>query len=147
MKKVNLIFISLLFLFSCCKRDQNKYPREITPILIGKGNISGNENITKENLVINSQNEFNVILNKMQDYTVNSLTETSIDFDNYTVLAVFDTIKPTYGFYITIETIVENTDSVIVSIVKDGTLTATLEVAQPFHIVKIPKTSKPIVFH
>jgi len=146
MKYFNLTFILFLLLLSCCKKDQVQYPREITPVLIGKGDLSGNENISQQNLVINTQTDFNVILNKMQNYTLNSLTETNIDFNNYTVLAVFDTIKPTYGFYITISDIIENSDSIIVSLVKEGELTATLEVAQPFHIVKIPKTIKPISF-
>ncbi len=146
MKNVILLFASILFLYSCYKKDQVNYPRKINQVLIGKGDLTGDENITEQNLVINTQADFSFILDKMQSITLNSLTETNIDFNNYTVIAVFDSIKPTFGYHITISNIIENSDSITVSIIESGSLTATLEVAQPFHIVKIPKTTKPVIF-
>lgn len=146
MKTRTLIFISILLLVVSCKKDNSFIPHTITPILIGKGIINGTENIAQQNTVINTQAEFNVILNKLDSYLLDTFTETNVDFNNYSVLAVFDTIKPDCGYYITISNVMENADSVIVDIVKGYTVCALLTVAQPFHIVKIPKTNKPIIF-
>jgi hypothetical protein len=146
MKTVALIFISILLLVVSCKKENRFIPHSITPILIGKGIINSNENIPQQNTVINTQAEFNVILNKLDSYLLDTFTETNVDFNNYTVLAVFDTIKPDCGYYITVSNVMENTDNVTVEIVKGYTVCALLTEAQPFHIVKIPKTTKPIMF-
>lgn len=154
MKKVILsifkVFILMLVLgITSCSNDGSELNLvEFTQI--GQNNLYGNgeENITKQNLVIlesNSWNELIDILNTV-NYVSEEFTETNIDFDNFIVIAVFDKIYGNGGHSIDIIKITENENKVIVTIenILEGNDTSIM--TQPFHIVKIPKTDKLLIF-
>ncbi|MGB2416306.1 MAG: hypothetical protein ACPH6A_04630, partial [Flavobacteriaceae bacterium] len=70
-------------------------------------------------------------------------SETNIDFNTYQIIAIFKEVKPT-NWEVEISSIVENANNLSVSVVEteyDFTV-----VTQPFHIIKISKTNKEIVF-
>lgn len=67
--------------------------------------------------------------------------ETSIDFTNYTIIAIFLEVK-THGWEIEITEIIEN-EAVINVSVEDEEFISSI-IIQPFYIAKIPKTNKGI---
>jgi hypothetical protein len=73
----------------------------------------------------------------------NTFSETSIDFDDYSIIAVFLEVKSN-GWGVTINNITENENNISVSTQEDESITPVQ--SQPFHIVKIPKTNKDITF-
>lgn len=76
-----------------------------------------------------------------------SFIETEIDFSNFILLAVFDEIKMNGGYTIDITGVVENKNDITVTIRNLSPNGAVYTVInQPYHIVKIPKTEKRIVF-
>lgn len=75
-----------------------------------------------------------------------SFTEINIDFTNFQIIAVFDNIKLQGGHSIDITKISENENNIVVTIqnLLPGGINSVI--TQPFHIVKIPKSTKPVVF-
>ena len=123
----------------------------ITPVLIAQGTFDiGNNSLVKQNLVIKTQAEFNNLKNTMNFVNTNvtdNFTEKEIDFSKYQVIAVFDEIDNYWDVYrINIEEIIEYSDSLVVSITSPINKGQTQRVSHPYHIVKIPKSEKKIVF-
>lgn len=148
-KLIYILFIAILT-SNCSSTDQNEQTTVVTPTLVAKGSLfgSGNENITEQNLVISNSNDWNALTNQMSTSNIYNFPE--IDFLNYKVIAVFDAVKMQGGFSIKVNSIIETDNAILVSVIKetaiDDTGNAVLWIEQPFHIVKIPQTSKPIVF-
>ncbi|AGC75632.1 hypothetical protein LX97_00324 [Nonlabens dokdonensis] len=147
----NCIFLLSLFLFISCNNDDDVSEPEIQTgpisfVEIGRGKLNGfgSEGILKSNLIIDNSTDWINLINQMDsDVIISRLTETNIDFNNYTVIAVFDDVF-TEVYFIEITSMIENQNDITVTTVLDGGgFTA---VSQPFHIVKIPKTTKPFVF-
>jgi D-arabinose 5-phosphate isomerase GutQ len=74
-----------------------------------------------------------------------SFTETNINFSNYDIVAVFRNPISNSGSSVDITNIVENQTQRLVT-VQYLTNGFNSNIAQPFHIVKIPKSSKPLIF-
>ena len=123
---------------------------KITPVLIGKGELYGNgkEGIIKQNLVVKTKEEWNNLMNAMNSVNNESrnFTETDIDFSNYQVIALFDEIRSSGGWSIDITDITEYQDEIIVTVenLQKGGMACVM--TQPYHIVKIPKSDKKIIF-
>tara|TARA_B100000768_G_C11014632_1_gene263508 strand:- start:136 stop:585 length:450 start_codon:yes stop_codon:yes gene_type:complete len=146
--KTIILILSLILAISCNSDDDNSQfqSTEITFTEIGKGNLDGNgsENVSQSNLLINNQTDWQNLIDQMNSVNniSNSFTETTIDFDSYSIVAIFLDIKPT-GWEVSITNITENETNISVSIQEtemDNTV-----ITQPFHIVKIPKTNKEIM--
>lgn len=151
LKNVSGIILSAfcIFIFASCN-DNDDDNTDFTPVeftKIGKGTLSGSgkENITKSNLVIKDETDWQNLLDKMN--TVNEVTpgfsETSIDFDQYQVIAVFLDVKSS-GWEVEINEINGNKDNILVS-TKETEYASTV-MSQPFSIVKLSKTNKEISF-
>ncbi len=153
MKKILLLFTGLLLV--ACSDDTTtavSAPQEqnVTFQLVGKGNLYGgsSENIGQQNLVINTQTEW-VALKAAMDAVNNTtyqFTQTEVDFELYQVLAIFDEVKMSGGWTIDITDIAENQENLLVNLDNIKTGDATTVITQPFEIVKIKRTGKPIVF-
>ena len=134
-------------MLSCKNDNQSSFQStELNFTEIGKGGLFGNgdENISQSNLVINNQTEWQSLIDQMNSVNnvSDTFSETSVDFTNFSVIAIFLDIKQS-GWEITINNITENETNISVSILEtkmDNTV-----ITQPFHIVKIPKTNKEIV--
>ena len=146
--KTIILILSLILAISCNSDDDNSQfqSTEITFTEIGKGNLDGNgsENVSQSTLLINNQTDWQNLIDQMNSVNniSNSFTETTIDFDSYSIVAIFLDIKPT-GWEVSITNITENETNISVSIQEtemDNTV-----ITQPFHIVKIPKTNKEIM--
>jgi hypothetical protein len=147
MKNLRLLLCAFLFC-SACSNDDDGFQNVITPILIGKGNLYGNgsEGISKQNMVITDANTWQQLMNQMNSSVKKNLSETDIDFSSFAVIAVFSEIKTSGGHSIDIIKIVEKNSTVEVTIdnLLKGDLTSVI--TQPYHVVKIPKPSKAVVF-
>ena len=138
-----------LFLFISCEtdRDSSTHVNLIDYTEISKGALYGNglEGIEKSNMVITNDDDWQILINKMN--TVNKategFTETKINFNFYTLIAVFLDVKPN-GWEIFISNIEEKSQEIIVFTTE--TEGFNLVINQPYHIVKIPKTHKQIQF-
>ena len=146
--KTLIINFFLLLLISCNNSTeiQNLTNQTITPVLIGKSSISNPEPPLQNTLIINQMqwNQLLASLNAVNNVSIN-FTETNVDFNNYDVIAVFRNPISNSTSSIDITNVTENQTNRIVTVQKlrDG---ISADVAQPFHIVKIPKSTKPVVF-
>ncbi|CAD7799752.1 hypothetical protein CHRY9390_03287 [Chryseobacterium aquaeductus] len=150
MKNYLLLFFCAVFftLNSCNSNDENtEYKTPISIQQIGKGNLMGNY-LPQQNMVITTSAQWNALLNNVDatNNTSGSFTETNIDFNQFMVIAVFDEVYPNGGHSIDIITIDDTPQSIVVDLEKLLTGNATSVVTQPYHIVKIPKSTKPVVF-
>ncbi len=155
--KGRIIFAVAIFAFSLvsCKTPQpideiefaTKTEIPFTGISSGYLTGNGDEGIRGHEVrTIQSENNWETLRAEM-----NSVNETqkevSIDFDQNTVLAYFDEIRPSGGYAIEIVSVIETNDAVEVSAKFTKPTEAAIEImTQPFHIVSIPKTKKRITF-
>jgi hypothetical protein len=149
----------MICIFSCaiacfifgCDNSNGSLQVKITPNLIGKGDLYGNgaENIPKQNIVIKNSIDWTDLINAMN--TVNNVsydfTEVDIDFNSYQIVAAFDNVKQNAGHSIDIVEIIETENSINIRVVNLLTGGLNSVITQPFHIVKIPKSPKPVVFN
>ena len=159
MRKIFLVALASLGLMACSNDDSNSTEQDFEPVVLEvntvlQNNLGGNgqEGIGAENRVISNVSQWNQLIDEI-DYTddgVNGIVATleavTIDFDNEDVLAVFEEIKNYGGYSIDIVKVEEQEKKVVVTIdrlLKGGDATV---ITQPFHIVKIAKVNKPIVF-
>jgi hypothetical protein len=148
--KISILFIAIIIglMTSCSETDEDLNPLDFKAI--GKNNLFGNgrEDIVQQNLIISDSNTWNELMTKVNSVNNNSegFTETNIDFANFMVIAVFDKVYGNGGHSIDITKITETENKIIVTI--DNVLKgdATLVMTQPYHIVKIKKTEKSILF-
>lgn len=151
MKKSLILFVfSLLLIISCSSDDTETTSTTIETTLIGKGNLYGSssQGVDEQNLVINNQTDWDALITLLDavNNTSDSFTETDIDFTTYTVLVAIDQVRGNGGHVLDIA-VSANPENVVVTVtdlVPQGN--ATTVITQPYHIVKIPKTTLPIVF-
>ena len=150
MKKNVLIILLTIFVLSCNSNEGNSGMVNIEPILIAKDNLYGNggEGISEQNLVISDQNTWIELISQMNSVNnvSDSFSEIDIDFSEYTVIAVFDDIKPNGGYFLEMN-VVSNSENIIVNInVSSPEGITTTVITQPFIIVKILNSELPILF-
>lgn len=146
-KILTLLLISTIALFiSCNSEDCSGFePTEITFTEIGKGSLSGNgkEGIPQSNVIISKTTEWENLISKMN--TVNNVTdsfkETKINFNNYTVIAIFLEIKNS-GWEIETAMVTEHQDEISIATIENNFINSVM--TQPFSIIKIKKTDKKV---
>jgi hypothetical protein len=144
------ILLSLIFLgLIGCSNSNDEItftPQDITPVLIAKGHLSYNSIYSQQNTIISTAAEWQTLLENFNTINTNiteTFSTTEIDFNSFDIILAIQTRNSTTTVDVT--TIVENADSIIVT-VENLQLGISQDVAHPFHIVKIPKSAKPIVF-
>jgi len=161
----NLILFFLAIITISCNDNDDQYATPITPTpftpvtimaeLISKRNsISPSAGISEQKTVYNESTNWNLLLDQIDDYyqpfgidyMAQYFTETNVDFENYTVIAVFDQVYSNGGHSIDITNITEYEANIVVTVENLQTGNAQSIFTQPYHIVKIPKATKPIVF-
>jgi hypothetical protein len=149
MKQIIFIF-SILFVFvSCNSDDSDNKSSNVTYSEILKGDIyNGKDSNPKGNLVIKDQTTWNDVLSKMNLILPANMIfpDTNIDFTKYQVIAVFDQVRNYGGYSIDITKITETRNRIIVKVeqLKPGGIATVI--TQPYHIIKMPKNDKKIVF-
>jgi len=145
----HLILTFLLFLTFGCSDDDaiaNSEPQNISPALVAKGFMGSNNRFSTENRVITTNAQWHEIMESMEaarEGITENFNETIIDFDTHIVIASY--MIGSSGTTIDVTRVIENEDNVVVTLenLRKG---ATQDVVHPFNIVKIPRTSKPIIF-
>ncbi|MCA6067624.1 protease complex subunit PrcB family protein [Chryseobacterium sp. RG1] len=151
MKRILLLayITSALFMISCHENEENTIATvPVNSQLIGKGFISSHS-MPQQNTAITNITQWNNFLTTL-DSTHNvsgSFTETNIDFNQYMLIVAFDQVYNNGGHSIDIIAIDESSQSINVDIEKLLQGNATSVITQPYHIVKIPKILKPVVFY
>jgi len=147
MKKV-ILFLLVSILFISCNNDDDSNPIPLT--LISDSNLHGNgqEGITSQNMVITDNVTWNNLMASMDSVNVVSdqFTETIIDFNTYTIIAVFDEVRSSSVYDLEVN-IFQNSSNIIVDVnnTSFGDNGFTI-IQQPFYIVKIENSNLPIVF-
>ena len=148
MKTIISIFVILL-LISCSSstETENFNTQPITPILIAKSQLMGSENIAPQNVVYYNSTDWNNTINVIDQFRLANFTETNnVDFNTYQLIAVFDEVYGSPTYKINISSIVENLNNITVTVEKIYQPSIASVMTQEFHIVKIPKSSKPVIF-
>ena len=118
--------------------------------IIGKGNLygSGEEGIKASNLIITNQNDWDKLIAQLD--AVNKVStgfkNKTINFSEYTIIAVFDDLKSSGGHSIDLSVISNTTNTVINITKKAPNGMATTVMTQPYCIIKITKSNLPIIF-
>lgn len=138
-----------------CQNDDggavNTEPVTVAFASVQKGELSG-EPLEAANFVINTPQEWNsfkAVANSaygIEGYDV--FDGVSVDFEEYTVLAMIDQWFGSGGYGIQITSVIDNGEEINVGAdfasVDEGNATAVH--CQPYHVIKIPKTTLPVVF-
>lgn len=154
MKKHLLILLCSIFFVTISCRDnhddeQLENKNQINFQLIGKGNLTGNYT-AQQNTVITNTTQWNNFLNQIDgqnNHPSTDFTETNIDFNQFMVIVVIDAVYPNGGYSVDIMTVDENSQNIEVDVEKLLQGNVTTVVTQPYHIVKIPKILKPVIFY
>lgn len=147
MKQIFLAVILSTVLVSCSSDDNQSFStQEIDFYLIAKANPNRAfyDNSETALIVFTNTSDWNYFLSEISE-SINvefAFSETEIDFDVFEVIAVIRAPQPTES-EIEITNIIEHLDFITVTTVSNNGA-ATIP-TQPFHIVKIPKSSKPVV--
>ena len=146
--RISLAIFFSIFMSSCPTNNQDV--NMITSLFKASLSGDGSEGFVKENLVINSKEEWKEFLLKADvTNTISTEFKDAVDFKKNTILVAIDAKKTTGGFSIEISKIIENKGKLQAIITSKGpkpTDMAMMILTQPIHIVKIPKNNKEIIF-
>jgi len=151
MKK--FLLYSLFLIFVSCSSDDNGTeafePFEVTFTNVTDGMLFGTEGIIEQDIVINNPMDWSELLETMTPYDgyLFEIYEEDISFEEFQVLASFDGHRPYPGWAVEIELVKEYEEYIQVTVhffMEYIGLNPMFN--QPFHIVKIPKSDKTVVF-
>jgi len=145
-----LMLLSVLTFLGCGTQNMGS-PGPIEFSNVGMGELHGNgaEGIEASQQVISDPVAWARLLDKMDSVNdeSSSFDLRGFDFSNRQLLAVFDTVRSHGGYAIEITGITENEEALLVEVKATAASGANIQVMiQPYHIVSIPKTDKPILF-
>ena len=147
-KSFILAFILFFVVLSCSKSTDAPTaaftPQNIPFSLIGSGPYSGNA--ATSNLVIQNNTQWSILMNELTPNVTNQFTETSIDFNNFFLIAIIDQVRPNTSFSVNIANIIENENNIVVRVNSSSSGSGYNVLTQPFRIVKIAIQTKPFVF-
>ncbi|SHL75187.1 protease complex subunit PrcB family protein [Flavobacterium chilense] len=150
MKQI-ITFFSIIILLTGCSNDNNSNQSNITFSVIAQKDLSPSEQkpISETKVTIKdaqSWNAFTTKLNVVNEET-KFFSETNIDFTKYQIIAVIDQKYGNGGHSIDITQIIETRNKIFVNVEKLHTGNLTSVITQPYHIVKIAKSEKKVVFN
>lgn len=158
MKKFLIVACLSLGMTACSSDDnkQSKQNNEFEPVIITMDNVMQGSLIAKGEMggpyftdelfaVITNQTDWQNLINQMNSIDPTA-PEADVDFNNHEVIAVFDEGKTTGGYSIDIVNITEFEKELEVEVGRLHKGDVTQIATKPFHIVKIPKINKPVVF-
>jgi|SRR5690554_7807665 len=147
MKKIFLIAILSMTLINCSSDDNNDsfIPQNIDFTTIGQGvKIVNLMTIEQQNTVITNLTDWNQFIESFPEATETS--ETDIDFNTFQVIVSIDEEKGHTGHWLEITEIIENESNITVTIVTGEGDSGFESICRPYHILKMPKSDKPVVF-
>jgi len=136
MKHLFLILTLSLTLFSCNSDDNSALTYEF----VKAGQISI-PNPAPQSTTVKNQTEWDQLSDLFyEDFSAN------VDFNTHQLIVIFDEPRPDGGYYISVHSITENSSNIIVTAQTHQSDIATQHPIQPFCIVKIPASNKPVSF-
>ncbi len=152
MKKIFLIAILSMALINCSSDDNNTAQDDFIPQNI---NFTTIRQSTTEPYINMEEGQNNIVVTNESDW--NQLVEDlflvlvaeefpEIDFNTFQVIVSIDDIRFNTGFWLEITEIIENENNITVTITTGEYDSAFEAYCRPYHIVKIPKSNKPVVF-
>ena len=131
----------------CCSNDNDSIYQSTKIIFteIGQGFTELNDNLA-QNLIITTETEWNILIDNLPSEFVDNFNEININFNEFIIIAVITENQPNTGYSVSVNEIIENKNSINVFSEIQYTGSGYTRIVQPFHIVKIPSTSKEIVF-
>jgi hypothetical protein len=147
MKQI-LFILSILFTLTSCSNDDSASSKVEFTDLYHADYFNGDYNNPKANLVITDLAEWNKLLVKLDlnNKPWQNSISTDIDFEKYTVIAVIDEVRNYGGFSIDITGITQTENRIVVKVERLNSGGLATVITQPYHIVKIAKTNKEVVF-
>lgn len=151
-----LLGIIFSFLFSCRTQKEvvtNPIPEtnQVDFTTVGKGVLhgAGEEGIENGNIVIRTESDWEYVKGKMN--SVNDVTtkfaDSVINFEIDMVIACFDKVRSSGGYDLKIKDVKESETRIEVTILlTQPTGESTSVMTQPFHLVKVPLSTKEVVF-
>ena len=144
-----------LISFSSCEVTEEvshgsvEAPKHLQIKQINQDNLLGNGDELVgigKGMTIQTAEEWEALRTKMNSVNP-SQDEVSIDFELTTVLAYFDYIRTSGGHSVQIVEVMETTDGLQARFKTSAPEGNVIEImTQPFHIVSIPKNTKPVKF-
>ena len=131
----------------CCSNDNDSIYQSTKIIFteIGQGFTELNDNLA-QNLIITTETEWNILIDNLPSEFVDNFNEININFNEFIIIALITENQPNTGYSVSVNEIIENKNSINVFSEIQYTGSGYTRIVQPFHIVKIPSTSKEIVF-
>ena len=143
-----LIFISILFLFASCNGSKNK----VTVSNVKFDSLAHDYYCSideKKQVVVKNDAEYRKIWDEVYMNLDQMPRIPDVDFEKYTVVAVFMGIQKSGGFDIKITNISGNDEKLIVDVTETSpgvNCMVTDAITKPYEFVKIKKTDKKIEF-
>src|SRR5690606_35774128 len=134
-------------LINCSSDDNNESfsPQNIDFTTIGQGVAIVNlMTIEQQNITITNQTDWSQFLESFPHAA--EISETSIDFNTFQVIVSIDEERGHTGHWVEITEIIENENNITVTIVTGEYDSGFTTICRPYHIVKITKSDKPVVF-
>lgn len=148
MKKIFLIAVLSMVLINCSSDDNNNESfssQNIDFTTIGQGVAIVNlMTIEQQNIAITNQTDWNQFLESFPHAA--EISETDIDFNTFQVIVSIDEERGHTGHWLEITEIIENENNITVTIVTGEYDSGFESICRPYHIVKIPKSDKPVIF-
>ncbi|MGO2101618.1 MAG: protease complex subunit PrcB family protein [Psychroflexus halocasei] len=142
-----LIVISLVITGISCKSYQDPSTENMTIIHQSELTGNGEEGINGSYHVIENQEDWNALEEKMNSINDQRIKMDPVNFKNEMIIALFSEVKNSGGHSIKIKEITQKDNQVIIKVEETSPRgLATSMMTQPYYIAKIPKTDKLIEF-
>ncbi|KIO50600.1 protease complex subunit PrcB family protein [Flavobacterium hibernum] len=149
MKQIITLF-SFLFLLTSCSNDNNSNQSDVSFSTVVQKDLSPSDQkpIAETKVVITDAQAWNAFITKISVVNEESkyFIDTNIDFTKFQIIAVIDQKYLNGGHTIDITKIAENKNKIYVKVEKLHTGNIATVLTQPYHIVKIAKSSKEVIF-
>ena len=151
-----LSVFALIFLASCRSVDNSiQYepmePKDRGISFIGRGELhgAGEEKIEEGGLVIDNQEDWDDLMAKMNK--VNNVSDgferQGVNFEEETIIACFDKVESTGGYEFEVKQVIEKTSLIEVHYTVMAPKGPAITIlTQPYHIVTIRPSTKPVKF-
>lgn len=149
MKQIITLF-SFLFLLTGCSNDNNSNQSDVSFSTVVQKDLSPSDQkpIAETKVVITDTQTWNTFITKISVVNEESsyFIDKNIDFTKFQIIAVIDQKYLNGGHTIDITKIAENKNNIYVKVEKLHTGNIATVLTQPYHIVKIAKSSKKVIF-
>jgi len=146
--KVLFIFLATSFMFFACNKEVDKSDvlnsKNLNYSILLKGELSGEEDIERQGMVLKNQDEFDDLSESLQL----NISDLALDFDNEQVVVVLDNLKTTSGYSLELQSLTLEEGVVKVNVTENSELDGSdaTVMTRPYIIFKMTKLDNPVEF-